>query len=194
MNKHEASCLLQQPKQQETGTNVQGLVKQGAVSTWGRYPLGKLKWVKGRPTSATQCFLPGIKVLALKAVADGTFVPSSNTIFGSLSCKTLGYIWIPGTGSLTWSLWASLCIHCLGSHRLSPMLCSLPATEQLNWSPWIQLPYQWYSQPVLVFTLKDVIMALNRPVHQIPNCNGIPLVYLALFALQSYSNRNFLSL
>lgn len=69
-----------------------------------RCPLGKLKWVKGRPTSATQRFLTGEEVLAVNAVAEGTFVPSSNTIFGSLSCKILGYIWIPSTGYLTWSL------------------------------------------------------------------------------------------
>lgn len=77
------------------------------------YPLSKLKWAKGRPTSATLGFLTGEEVLAIKAVAKGTFVPSSNTIFGSLSSKIIRSI--P-----------------LASQRLSPMLCSLPATEQLN--------------------------------------------------------------
>lgn len=37
MNMHETSCLLQQLKQQETGTDVQDLVKQGVVSLWGLF-------------------------------------------------------------------------------------------------------------------------------------------------------------
>lgn len=48
--------------------------------------------MKGRPTSAMQYFLTGEEVLAVKAVDGGTFVPSLNTIFGSLSCNILGYI------------------------------------------------------------------------------------------------------
>lgn len=68
------------------------------------YPLGKLKWVKGRPTSATRCFLTEEEVLAAKAVDEGTFVPSSNTISGRFYWKTFGYVWIPGTRCLTWAL------------------------------------------------------------------------------------------
>lgn len=35
MNMPETSCQLQQLKQQETGTAVHDLVKQGVVSLWG---------------------------------------------------------------------------------------------------------------------------------------------------------------
>lgn len=41
MNIYKTSCLVQQLKQQETGTDVQDLVKQGVISLWSIF--GQIK-------------------------------------------------------------------------------------------------------------------------------------------------------